>query len=62
MDGVRGSTNYRDGNWKGFSGADLVATIGLGRPATINSVESDALQDVGAWIFFPGEVVYEVSI
>lgn len=61
VDGVKGSSNFNDGNWKGFYKDDMVATIDLGKTTTIQSVETDAVQDVGSWIFMPKEVVVEVS-
>jgi hexosaminidase len=61
VDGVKGSTNFNDGHWKGFYKDDMVATIDLGQPVSIRSVTTDAVQDVGSWIFMPTEVVVEVS-
>ncbi len=61
VDGVKGSTNFNDGHWKGFYENDLVATIDLGKTVSIKSVETDAIQDVGSWIFMPTQVVVEVS-
>jgi hexosaminidase len=61
VDGVKGSTNFADGNWKGFSKEDMVATIDLGKPLKINSIETDGIQDISSWVFLPKEVVFEVS-
>jgi hexosaminidase len=61
VDGVKGSTNFADGNWKGFSKEDMVATIDLGKPVKINSIETDGIQDISSWVFLPKEVVFEVS-
>ena len=61
VDGVKGSTNFNDGNWKGYYKDDLVATIDLGQPTSVRSVETHAIQDIGSWIFMPAGVVVEVS-
>jgi hexosaminidase len=61
VNGIRGSKNYSDGNWKGFLGNDLVAVIDLGAPASVSSISMDALQNNGSWIFFPQWVSFEVS-
>ena len=61
VNGVKGSSNHGDGFWKGFNKNDLVATIDLGEASDISSLEVDAVKNAGAWIFFPQEVVFEVS-
>lgn len=61
INGIRGSRNFSDGNWKGFRGDDLVATIDLGQPTSFNRVEVGALQTYGSWIFLPQWVSFEVS-
>lgn len=60
-DGVWGSTNYRDGNWKGFLGDDAIIIIDLGKPTKIRSIKVDALQASGSWIFFPEKAICELS-
>ncbi len=59
--GVYGTTSFSDGQWKGFQGDDAVITIDLGRKQKIRQVRVDALQNPGAWIFYPLKVVFEVS-
>lgn len=61
VDGIKGSKNYGDGRWKGFDGNDLIATIDLGEEKSFSKVSIGTLQDAGAWIFYPTEVVVEVS-
>ncbi|MFV0593731.1 MAG: family 20 glycosylhydrolase [Draconibacterium sp.] len=61
VDGIKGSTNHADGNWKGFNGNDLVATIDLGKETSFSKVTIGVLQNVGAWIFSPTEVTVETS-
>jgi hexosaminidase len=61
VDGIKGSVNHADGNWKGYNGNDMVATIDLGAKKDITSVEVGFLQNVGAWIFYPTELIVETS-
>lgn len=60
-DGVFGSTNHEDGNWKGFLGDDLIAVIDLGQLTEVSKVAVHAQQQAGAWIFFPTYVSVEFS-
>jgi hexosaminidase len=61
VNGIKGTLNHGDGNWKGFNGVDLVATLDLGTETTISKISVDALQSAGAWIFLPEWVSFEVS-
>jgi hexosaminidase len=61
VDGIVGSISLADGNWKGFMGNGLIATIDLGKQIDINRISVDALQDITSWIFFPTKVTFEVS-
>ena len=53
IDGIRGQSNFRLGNWQGFQGQDFEAIIDLGKTKPIKKILSSFLQDVGAWIWFP---------
>ena len=61
VNGIRGTRSFSDGNWKGFRGNDLVATIDLGKTTSIEQISVDALQTFGSWIFLPQWVSFEVS-
>lgn len=61
IDGVRGTTNWRLGNWQGYLNNDLDAVVDLGKPQKVNRVSVGFLQDIGAWIWFPREVIISVS-
>ncbi len=61
VNGIRGTANPHDGNWKGFFGHDMVATIDLGAPVQINGLEVDALQSYYSYIFLPRQVRIKVS-
>ncbi len=61
VDGIKGTKNHADGNWKGFNGDDLVASIDMGETKSFSSVKIGALQNVGSYIFYPTQVSVEVS-
>ena len=61
VDGVHGSKNYRDGNWLGFEGVDVVADIQLKKPFVLDSVTVTFLQNMRSWILFPEWVSCAVS-
>jgi hexosaminidase len=60
-DGILGSTDFHDGNWAGWQDADMDATIDLGQPTRIHSVDVRFLQDAQSWILLPQSVNFEVS-
>lgn len=61
VNGIKGSINHSDGNWKGFNGDDMVATIDLGEKKSISTVVTGVLQNSGSWIFYPTEMIVEIS-
>ncbi len=61
IDGVRGSVNWRKGNWQGWQKADMAVVIDLQQVRAVKKVTIGFLQDVGAWIVLPGEVLVETS-
>ena len=61
IDGVIGSTDYKDGKWQAFRFDDLEAVIDLGKTQNINSVSINFLENHYSWIFSPVEVKISVS-
>jgi predicted alpha-1,2-mannosidase len=61
IDGIRGETNWRKGNWQGYQKTDVDVIIDLKKTTTISSVSAGFLQDTRAWIVMPKEVIVEVS-
>jgi len=61
VDGIKGSTNHTDGQWLGFQGGDLVATLDLKKPTEISSVKSTFLQHNGSKILLPTNLEIAVS-
>ncbi len=58
IDGLCGSTNFKDGAWQGFQKNDLEAIIDLGEIKNINLIQTSFIQDIDVWIFLPtnGEI------
>jgi len=56
-----GTTNFGDGQWLGFAGQDLEATLDFGKPTKIARLELGFLRDVGVWVMLPAEVEFLVS-
>lgn len=61
IDGIRGSTDFRTGDWQGFEGVNLDVVLDLGSSRKIGKVTLSALQDENAWVFFPKKVQVEIS-
>lgn len=61
IDGVRGTLNWRAGEWQGYQGQNFECVIDLGKEKNIQFISSTYLQDTRAWILFPIEVKYLVS-
>ncbi len=62
VDGLRGGTDFRTGEWQGFRDQDLQATIDLGRPMKVTGAGLGVLQDQKSWIWFPAEVEFAFSV
>lgn len=61
IDGLRGGTDFRTGEWQGYEGEDLVAMIDLGEVKQLKRVGLSVLQDQKSWIFLPKEVIVSWS-
>lgn len=61
VDGLKGSTNHRDGLWQGFNGKDLEITIDLGKVQEISSVTGSFFQRERSWIFLPKGMEVKLS-
>lgn len=59
--GIEGSSNYGDGQWFGFSGKNLDATIDLGSAKEISKIKINYLVKINSWIYAPAKVIYSVS-
>ncbi len=61
IDGLRGATDWRKGNWQGYQNEDVHATIDLQSIKNISEVNAAFLQDTRAWIVMPRKFIVEVS-
>ncbi len=61
IDGKIGSTRFADGAWQGFEADNFEVVIDLGKTKKISSIEVGFLQDTNAWIFFPKDIIFEIS-
>ena len=61
VDHQSGSSNFRDGRWLGFEGKDLIATLKLNAPTTLQTVEISFLANQSSWIFLPKKIQLEGS-
>jgi len=53
VNGIRGSTNFLDGEWLGFEETDLEAVIDLGKQMKVRKITVGCLHNPGSWIFYP---------
>ncbi len=61
VDGIRGTTNFRDGLWQGYKGTDIDAVVDLKKAETISQVGAGFYQSVSSYIFMPTSVEFFVS-
>ena len=61
IDDIHGSADWRKGNWQGYQKVDMDAVIDLQEIKTISKITAGFLQDAGAWIIVPKQLVIEVS-
>ena len=61
IDGIRGETNWRKGNWQGYQKTNPDITIDMKKQVRISSVSAGFLQDTRAWIVMPKQFIVEVS-
>jgi len=62
IDGIRGSTTWRKGDWHGIQGEDMDVEIRLDTTRTVKNVSVGFLQDVRPWIVFPKSVSIQTSL
>jgi predicted alpha-1,2-mannosidase len=61
IDFLRGSNEFKTGEWQGYWGQDLVAIVDLGEVKAIKHTALGALQDTKPWIIYPKQVEFFVS-
>lgn len=60
IDGLRGGTNFRTGQWQGYQ-QDMEVVVDLGKDLHFSKATIGFLQDVGSWIWMPREVSVSLS-
>lgn len=61
LDGLKGSTSFRDGRWQGYQGQDLDIQIDLKEKTTVSKISVDFLQSSYSWILLPKDVEIQTS-
>lgn len=62
IDFIRGGSDFRTGEWQGYLGVDLDATIDLGEIQDVKKVSAGFTQHIPSWIFLPVKVSFEYSV
>ncbi|MBK9075365.1 MAG: GH92 family glycosyl hydrolase [Flavobacteriales bacterium] len=62
VDGLEGGSDFRTGEWQGFQGQDVLATIDLGSTVELGGISIGMLQEPRSWIWFPEYVDVAWSI
>lgn len=61
-DGIRGSLNFKDGNWQGYEGEDMHVILDLKTPKPRQTLSIGFLENQGSWIFGPLCVEIAVAV
>jgi predicted alpha-1,2-mannosidase len=61
IDGIRGTENWKTGEWQSYYAKDFEAVIEFKKPTAIRYAGIHVLQDVSPWIVYPKEVLFEAS-
>lgn len=57
-DGIRGSSDFRDGNWLAWQGEDLDFILDFEKEISFRSISLRCMQQTQSWILLPSEVGY----
>ncbi len=61
LDAIKGSTNWRKGDWQGYQKQDFEAIVDLHNVKELSNFSSTFLQDQRSWILMPTKVEYYSS-
>ncbi len=61
IDGLSGGSEFRTGDWQGFYGKDIVATVNFKEALPLSEIGASCIRDQKSWIFFPKEIRYEIT-
>lgn len=62
IDGVRGSINWRRGDWHGIQGSDMDVEIVMDTLTELRNVSAGFLQEVRSWIVYPSAIAVQTSL
>jgi hypothetical protein len=62
VNGITGTTKFKDGNWQGFIGKAPEIVIDLGKAIEISKISTAFLHDQNVWIFTPQNVSVSFSM
>jgi hypothetical protein len=62
VDGIRGSENWRKGEWQGYQNQNFEAVLDLTKTRSITEIGIGLLQDTRSWILMPKRVEFFVSV
>ncbi len=61
IDGVKGETNWRKGEWQGYQSQDFECVIDLQKETEVSKFSASFLQDSRSWILMPVKVEFYTS-
>ena len=61
IDGIKGSSSYKDGLWAGLEDNDLEVIIDLKSERELHNIQCHFMEDQKAWIFLPSEIVISIA-
>ena len=56
IDDIKGSTNWRAGEWQSYHGNNFEAIVSFKKETILNSVSLSFLQDIKSWIWMPRKI------
>ena len=62
IDGLKGNTNWKTGNWQSYYDRDFEAIVDLQSIQPVNYIGIHVLEDVSPWILFPKELIVYTSL
>lgn len=61
IDGLKGTENWRKGDWHGYQSTDMEVVIDMGEKRSVKEVDCGFLQDTRSWILMPRQMQVLVS-
>lgn len=61
IDGVRGGTDFRTGDWQGYFGKDINAIVSFEEARELTHIGISCIRDIKSWIFFPERISISYS-